>query len=67
MTCTIIPMINDALRAWKTEYCPAGFNDDTETYVLQNPTVAYGRPKDACETCEKKFDGGAYAESSRAH
>jgi hypothetical protein len=66
MTCTVIPKINDAILDWKKEYCPAGFNDDMTSYVLQNPKESYGRPKDACDTCAKKFDGGAYKESNRA-
>jgi hypothetical protein len=66
MTCVVIPKINDALMAWKKEYCPVGFNQDQTSYVLQNPKEAYGRPKDACANCAKKFDGGAYKESSRA-
>jgi hypothetical protein len=65
-TCVVIPKINAALMDWKKDYCPAGFNTDQKTYVLKNPTVAYGRPADACEKCVKKFDGGAYKESSRA-
>jgi len=67
VTCMLIPMINNGLEDYKREFCPAGYNEDKETYVLAAPHQAYGRPNDACESCTKKFDGGAYAESSRVH
>ena len=65
--CVVIPKINDALDDYKREFCEAGYNEDKKSYVLAPPREAYGRPNNACESCTKKFDGGAYKESSRAN
>merc|ERR1712086_1079621 len=63
MVCMIIPIINAGLIKYKDVNCPANYNKDQSTYHMHPPSVAYGRPDDACSSCKKKFDGGAYAET----